>query len=552
MAKAVTRRSQRTVSVFTAALLGLLAFVTPASAVAVSTSPAQPTAPECMPGLAPDPAVADLAALNELNPDDAPPTLYVFAIDTSASMRGARYDEVKEAMRALVKALSPRDRVALVRFDSTASTIQPPAPAPEAAAVIDDLPEPDGSFTDIGGGVQQALAELKGTRQGEAGVVVLFSDGDHEPTGKSAFPKNVGAGWDRLRADADELSKGRPIRAYAVSLDRLSGVKLLCSVFPGAQLLPAGSNSEALYDYLQRIHTTSRLDAASRLLAADRGRGVTVNWALPEQTQIGDRAVDIVLHVSSTAAHLPVVLEGLRIEGTGDVKSVDAQFAPRLELAPRQTVDLPVQVRWTLPERSSWVGKRVSSEGALRLAGTVTSPLAVRLSALPIPDGPFDVRSEVEAPLLGMRGDVPARWNPLPLLLAVAALVVAAYLTHLRFPPVAGAIHFIRKDDRAGYDNEDIELRPPIELRGRWTHRWSRHLVDMHGPTGEKTKLRVIISARGGIQPRIRVKLRLPDLTPQRGATRDIPLGKERLIAGINVRHDCAVGKPRRWPTRGS
>ena len=64
-------------------------------------------------------------------------------------------------------------------------------------------------------------------------------------------------------ARAADLRAHHPVQAYAIPLTAdLSGVTVLCDVFPGAERRPVDDNAENFAQYLGRAQTTARIQAA--------------------------------------------------------------------------------------------------------------------------------------------------------------------------------------------------------------------------------------------------------------------------------------------------
>ena len=106
--------------------------------------------------------------------EDVPITL-LFALDTSASMKGDQLDRLKSAARAAAAALRPVDRVGLLAFNHRVRLlVPPPAEAPALSAHLDTL-EADGD-TSVFDATFAALA-LRERAPGRT-LVLVFSDGD--------------------------------------------------------------------------------------------------------------------------------------------------------------------------------------------------------------------------------------------------------------------------------------------------------------------------------------------------------------------------------------
>lgn len=109
----------------------------------------------------------------------ARPDLSIAAvIDRSTSMRGAKLDQVKRAMRRLVEELGPNDRLVIVAFDSTTEIVGagPVVSKDVFISAIDELEVRQG--TNIGAGLQAAHEFLKADESGNVRRVLLLTDGE--------------------------------------------------------------------------------------------------------------------------------------------------------------------------------------------------------------------------------------------------------------------------------------------------------------------------------------------------------------------------------------
>ena len=115
-------------------------------------------------------------------------------------------------------------------------------------------------------------------------VVVLVSDGDHDPPDGSDYPVPPSAtapGWKELRAKAALL---RDVTAYALPLAGSTSVRTLSVVFPGAQTLTPKSSAQ-IQKELRSVTLPRRRAIATEALAADARPRIAATW-------VGDGLVD--------------------------------------------------------------------------------------------------------------------------------------------------------------------------------------------------------------------------------------------------------------------
>ena len=123
----------------------------------------------------------DLAGQGEAAARPRVPVNAVLILDRSGSMHGAKIERARDAARALVQALGPEDRLAVIEFSSGASVLVPSS-APTAAsraralAAIERV-EPQGG-TNMAAAFDAAAPELRrGRAPGRVDKVFLASDG---------------------------------------------------------------------------------------------------------------------------------------------------------------------------------------------------------------------------------------------------------------------------------------------------------------------------------------------------------------------------------------
>lgn len=100
-------------------------------------------------------------------------------VDKSGSMQGSNMEAVKQALRSLVRRLTPEDELALVEFNNHARLLLPPARLTDTAAIMAaiDAMEADGG-TNIEAGLSMGFELLAGLEQrpGVSRRLMLFTD----------------------------------------------------------------------------------------------------------------------------------------------------------------------------------------------------------------------------------------------------------------------------------------------------------------------------------------------------------------------------------------
>lgn len=160
--------------------------------------------------------------------DQVPPANFIFVIDTSGSMEGAKINGVLTGMRALFAAMRPQDTIGIVDFDVQVRTVLPATQVSDLTAAafngaLSRLVAAGG--TDIALGVEAGIAEAAGNATpGAISHVFLFSDGN---------PTDGITEWLQIRAAIVEAVRGTSIRvstfgfgadANGRELDALAGI----------------------------------------------------------------------------------------------------------------------------------------------------------------------------------------------------------------------------------------------------------------------------------------------------------------------------------------
>ncbi|MEZ4368988.1 MAG: VWA domain-containing protein [Kofleriaceae bacterium] len=114
---------------------------------------------------------------------EQPNVAMVLVIDHSGSMQGAKLEAAKESARVTTEVLAPDDIIAVVVFDSEATTFVRPQRAANRMRISAELSRlQPGGGTDIRPGLAEAYAILQGVNA-KVKHVILLSDGEAPPEG---------------------------------------------------------------------------------------------------------------------------------------------------------------------------------------------------------------------------------------------------------------------------------------------------------------------------------------------------------------------------------
>ena len=167
------------------------------------------------------------------------PLNFALVLDHSGSMKGAKLNNVKEAVKMVLDRLEPTDYVSVVIFDDTSQVIIPSMPANDPIgmkAAIDRIRDAGGTAMSLG--MIQGLNELRRWNIPNAtNRMILLTDGvtygdsdrcrqlarDARAAGISIYPLGIGADWDEnLLDDVGELSGGMPAEFIRNPADALN------------------------------------------------------------------------------------------------------------------------------------------------------------------------------------------------------------------------------------------------------------------------------------------------------------------------------------------
>jgi len=121
----------------------------------------------------------ELDAVRPAVQGEAPPVAIAVVLDVSGSMAGEKIEQAKRAVIELVRAMRPSDRVAVVTYSDTATTLVPLGEVGQVGATLEaavrSLAPQNG--TNIPAGLEQGAGALGEAPEGLVRRIVLVSDG---------------------------------------------------------------------------------------------------------------------------------------------------------------------------------------------------------------------------------------------------------------------------------------------------------------------------------------------------------------------------------------
>lgn len=297
------------------------------------------------------------------------PADYIVLLDTSGSMaEGNRYATAVQALGGLFEALPAEDRVALYTFDSSVNPEYqgPRLPSPELIGKLPPAPNPTGS-TDLGKAMSVALEELQRNGAAQVANVVIITDGAHDPAPGSPYADPAGPAWEALRQQAKQKAAST-LSVYVVPLgDGSSGAAAVKSVFDSTIVLAPG-DMRNLREYLNRSKARVEIEKARTVLSGDIGRSLETKWKIEPGD---DGRAEVVVTLTSTAKHLPVDVENVRMEvGNKAIGVTISQQRHRIE--PGKSVDITGFLSYQ-PKGDMLMRRTVAEETTISLRATVRS-----------------------------------------------------------------------------------------------------------------------------------------------------------------------------------
>jgi hypothetical protein len=286
---------------------------------------------------------------------------FVALIDTSGSMRGARFSAVRAALCSLVRSVGAGDGVSVIRFDRDAQYLvaphrfEGPSEAKAYCELFSSLPEPkagrqpgDWGATDVGEGIERALVELSKPTSRNLEFLFVLTDGIHEPTRQTRYRPGEEKPWNELAARAKDLLDSKEIEvawlwfAPALSTDRVR------KVFPSGVplILPAA----VLPQYFDRLREELRARKLRAQIAAElRGAAWTGGTAPKESIDLPYwKGAIASVDVRSKLRRLPVTteLKEARVTaGPAVVPAVPAVSPGSVILGPGEAATFKIHLR---------------------------------------------------------------------------------------------------------------------------------------------------------------------------------------------------------------
>lgn len=441
------------------------------------------------------PADSTARLLDELGVDAQPADFYM-VLDVSTSMReNGGYDEAKTALRNLLTAMQPRDRISVIRFGATTTVFRPLDAAPQGEAAVSaflaGLPKPNDVESDFGAAMVSVSGIVAAARPSAGGyrpptAIVVLTDADLYAPNNPRFADESAPGWEALRQEyANAVAERGPIAAYAMPLgDNGRGVNLIAKVLPRAETLSGSVAEQAAR--VRALEQDARVRKGVAVVQADRDATVRARFAPAPAHPRGSRPTD----ADCAGAEPPVDPIDLSARGTLCLTLVSTAHRIRLTVAdlhtgdpaidralPREPIILEagvpryfaIEVRAHERTRTDLFARSRTYAASTTVQGTVTATRAAEFADLLRVPGPYAAAGLHDGRLAytgRVRGSV--MWSVWALLVAAMALVAAGGTAAWRWFPAGVYIELSMEEDRSEFP--ESTAHPALGMRHRWTH----------------------------------------------------------------------------------
>ncbi len=285
-------------------------------------------------------STAELARLFQIG---LPPADVAILMDASLSMKSHRYGDVRQAVIDFTGTLTGKETLSLRVFGDVASApLEGPADK-LAGNVANHLPsEPMFQNTDLGMAIRKALEFFERNDAGEAQVLFLLTDGQHQPPAGSPYTRDFAndPNWQELRKRAEALCLKRQVFVYGFGLGPRTDVSLLLKIFPASNVEVVVGDAAQVGMALRRARGNLRFTQLRQAVEQDLTTGgVEVRI---EQSPVDSDAATVTqsITVRNRYRHLPVTLESVGLhnnEGAASDITCELENPPRdITLAPGQ------------------------------------------------------------------------------------------------------------------------------------------------------------------------------------------------------------------------
>ncbi len=279
---------------------------------------------------------------------DLPSADTAILMDASYSMRNHRYADLRRAVIEFASTLTGKEMLSLRVFgDVPSSPLEGPADK-LAGNIADHLPpEPMFNNTDLGMAIQKALEFFERNGAGEAQVLFLLTDGQHQPPAGSPYTRDFAndPNWQALRRRARELCRQRLVLVYGFGLGSQTDISLLLKIFPVSNVEVVVGDAAQVATVFRRVRESLRFAQLRCAVEQDLNAGdIEVHFA---QSPVESDAASITQPVTirNRYRHLPVTLESLNLQKDARASQ---QIVCEMESLPRN---------FTLAPGGQWQGK---------------------------------------------------------------------------------------------------------------------------------------------------------------------------------------------------
>lgn len=391
------------------------------------------------------------------------PAEILAVVDTSDSMvtdgHPPPWPQVVTGYRALIDAASDYDEPALITFSDVANMRWRPVPLSsaqtraEAKAAL-PLAKPRGPATDIGAGLDAAVALLRAAGSPQIQTMVFITDGKHNPPAGSPYQGTTGGNWGPLRLAAQRLqaAHGDDLSVYAYGLGPTGGtdVGIVKSIFPRTQIVSFPTSQ--LAEFIKDLAADALRARVRPEVVADLRTPVTAS--LTAGSLSNDTEATLTMANPRKGLPATVDLRSIRVtDADGDPVPIDLTTGP-ITLAPGQRSDLSVVLHPANADHGFSWGEKVDTRTwnvVVEASSGVPKPMATLLGTEELAD-----KGQLSGSVENLSPTVQAStaygvvvWKLVVALLVVLAIVAAVirffYWLSVR-PPLTGMLERLDPD----------------------------------------------------------------------------------------------------------
>jgi len=242
------------------------------------------------------------------------------SLDVSLTMKRI-YPDVRSRLLQALTQLPATDNIGVWSFGDRAYEICKEPVFQGIQAAETNLPlEATDDNTDIGTAVEAMLTWLERNKASDVQVLILVTDGEHEPPEGSSYPEGNydASSWQELRHRAHKLASTKRLLVYGMGLRRRTDIALLRRIFPTKNVYLITGGAVQLSSMLEGLKDRLRLERLRDAVEKEIAEGNITIEPVPSKVHYQGKATfyqkEITVHFKSRYSRLPVIPHELILE----------------------------------------------------------------------------------------------------------------------------------------------------------------------------------------------------------------------------------------------